>query len=441
MPNQYTKLVPGKNDFASLLPEIAKEAYGWDPSTVSIGSNKKKEWICKLGHIWEMSPKDRKRGRGCSICASKKIIIGTNDLASQFSKIAEQAYEWDPSKIMPGNHDKKKWICSLGHIWEATPKDRTQHNTDCPYCTNQKVLTGFNDLKTKSPEIAEQAYGWDPQKVLYGSKIKKKWKCKLGHTWQSVVYDRSSKKTDCPYCSNKKHLKGFNDLETRCPEVAAEAYKWDPSKIMPGNHEKKKWICSLGHIWEAEPALRTFNKTGCPYCSNHKVLEGFNDLETRCPEVAAEAYKWDPSKIMPGDHEKKNWICSFGHIWEASPNSRTNTSIRGGSGCPECSETGFKKSQSAWIYLMEREGEQQIGISNNLQKRMQEHGANGWEKLDSIGPYEGDKIYETEKKFKQWLKKEIGLIQGTTENWKQINLQVKSLKELKLISGIKTDLF
>ena len=256
-----------------------------------------------------MSPKDRKRGRGCSICASKKIIIGTNDLASQFSKIAEQAYEWDPSKIMPGNHDKKKWICSLGHIWEA------------------------------------------------------------------------------------------------------------------------------------EPALRTFNKTGCPYCSNHKVLEGFNDLETRCPEVAAEAYKWDPSKIMPGDHEKKKWICSFGHIWEASPNSRTNTSIRGGSGCPECSETGFKKSQSAWIYLMEREGEQQIGISNNLQKRMQEHGANGWEKLDSIGPYEGDKIYETEKKFKQWLKKEIGLIQGTTENWKQINLQVKSLKELKLISGIKTDLF
>ena len=375
MPNQYTKLVPGKNDFASLLPEIAKEAYGWDPSTVSIGSNKKKEWICSLGHIWEMSPKDRKRGRGCSICASKKIIIGTNDLASQFSKIAEQAYEWDPSKIMPGNHEKKKWICSLGHIWEATPKDRTQHNTGCPYCTNQKVLTGFNDLKTKSPEIAEQAYGWDPQKVLYSSNKKKKWKCKLGHTWQSVVYDRSSKKTDCPYCSNKKHLKGFNDLETRCPEVAAEAYKWDPSKI------------------------------------------------------------------MPGDHEKKNWICSFGHIWKASPNSRTNTSIRGGSGCPECSETGFKKSQSAWIYLMEREGEQQIGISNNLQKRMQEHGANGWEKLDSIGPYEGDKIYETEKKFKQWLKKEIGLIQGTTENWKQINLQVKSLKELKLISGIKTDLF
>ena len=43
MPNQYTKLVPGKNDFASLVPEIAKEAYGWDPSTVSIGSNKKKE--------------------------------------------------------------------------------------------------------------------------------------------------------------------------------------------------------------------------------------------------------------------------------------------------------------------------------------------------------------------------------------------------------------
>jgi hypothetical protein len=32
-------------------PELAKEAVGWDPIEISAGSNKKLEWVCKLGRI------------------------------------------------------------------------------------------------------------------------------------------------------------------------------------------------------------------------------------------------------------------------------------------------------------------------------------------------------------------------------------------------------
>ena len=39
-----TRIIKGVNDLATTHPEIAKEAYGWDPRTVSAGSHKKLEW-------------------------------------------------------------------------------------------------------------------------------------------------------------------------------------------------------------------------------------------------------------------------------------------------------------------------------------------------------------------------------------------------------------
>ena len=36
------KLTIGENDLLTKYPELAKEAYGWDPATVTKGSNLKK---------------------------------------------------------------------------------------------------------------------------------------------------------------------------------------------------------------------------------------------------------------------------------------------------------------------------------------------------------------------------------------------------------------
>ena len=51
------------------------------------------------------------------------------------------------------------------------------------------------------------------------------------------------------------------------------------------------------------------------------------------------------------------------------------------------------------------------------------------------------KVLDTEKAFKRWLKKEIGVMEGTTENWSTTKMEVQSLAELKARSGIETDLF
>jgi hypothetical protein len=90
---------------------------------------------------------------------------------------------------------------------------------------------------------------------------------------------------------------------------------------------------------------------------------------------------------------------------------------------------------------MQRPGEQQFGITNELDVRLKTHRRNGWDLLDCAEPASGQKVLDTENSFKKWLKKEIGLIKGTTENWATTSMEVQSLAELKARSGIKTDLF
>ena len=64
-----------------------------------------------------------------------------------------------------------------------------------------------------------------PDTVSYGSKKKVRWTCENGHSWQTTVHVRSEG-SGCPYCTGRKVLPGFNDLETLYPDVAAQ---WHPS--------------------------------------------------------------------------------------------------------------------------------------------------------------------------------------------------------------------
>lgn len=65
-----------------------------------------------------------------------------------------------------------------------------------------------------------------PDAVSYGSKKKVRWTCENGHSWQTTVHVRSEG-SGCPYCTGRKVLPGFNDLETLYPDVAAQ---WDREK-------------------------------------------------------------------------------------------------------------------------------------------------------------------------------------------------------------------
>lgn len=83
------------------------------------------------------------------------------------------------------------------------------NGTGCPYCTNKKVLAGFNDLATVEPRIAAEWHptlngSLTPEMVTAGSRKKVWWECPLGHVWKAAIYSRTGKKKcGCPVCAGK----------------------------------------------------------------------------------------------------------------------------------------------------------------------------------------------------------------------------------------------
>jgi hypothetical protein len=85
---------------------------------------------------------------------------------------------------------------------------------------------------------------------------------------------------------------------------------------------------------------------------------------------------------------------------------------------------------------MQRHGEQQIGITGNLKIRTDHHARSGWVLIEIAGPMLGSLAYEKELLIKQWLRRTVGTLAGTKENWSTASLDVHSLAELFDLVGM-----
>ena len=432
----------GINDLATTHPDLAKEADGWDPTEYVAGSNALLPWVCKEGHKWLGKPNDRTgRNSGCGTCSGALLKVGFNDLATSHPEIGLQADGWDTSLFSAGSHKSMPWICNLGHRWKAVIKSRCYGTqSGCPVCANKQVEKGFNDFQTTHPELARFANGWDPATVTSGSNKKYSWKCEEGHVWESRVLGVVKSSEGCPICSNHQVLPGFNDLATTHPELAKDAFDWDPTTLTAGSGVKVNWICKLGHVYGMRVGSRTHMRQNCPYCGNQTVLPGFNDFATIHPELLAEAINWDTTSVTSGSNIKQLWRCDKGHEWMASPKSRTSSSK---SGCPSCSKTGFDPNADGWLYLLNHPDWEmtQIGITNYPDDRLKNHKKLGWEVVELRGPMDGLLARKWESSILKMLLKNgvslepneiAGRFDGHTESWLTHHYRVSTIKELMI---------
>jgi DNA-directed RNA polymerase subunit RPC12/RpoP len=437
--------IKGVTDAATTHPNLIHELVHGDLSTLMAGSAVKLTWKCQMGHTWEAILKSRAlNGTGCPYCSGKKVNKGINDISSQHSNFASEAFGWDPSEVSIGSNHLLDWKCNYGHIWKATPNSRfgRGRNTPCPKCGGNIVDPGKSDLKTLHPELAEEAYGWDPSQILPGIGKRLNWKCSKGHIWLASPNSRTSKtnKSGCPYCGHQKVLVGENDLATSFPKLAKQADGWDASKVFPKSNRKLQWICDLGHVWKVSPASRIRNDdkdlSGCPVCSNYQLLTGFNDLDTRFPELAAQADGWNPRETLAGSNHKMSWKCANGHVWKASISNRIN-----GTGCPSCAKYGYDPNSDGFLYLFEDSdrGLFQVGITNSPKSRFARHQRHGWRLIQTIGPMDGLLCRNWERSILEYLEskgarmlknEKMEPFDGYTEAWFKNSFQVSSLSDL-----------
>jgi very-short-patch-repair endonuclease/uncharacterized Zn-finger protein len=180
-----------------------------------------------------------------------------------------------------------------------------------------------------------------PEDVTHGSHKKVWWLCPKGHSYYSVVSNRTKNSTSCPYCSGNK-VGDDNNLEFLHPEIAKE---WHPTKngkltprdITPNSTKRIWWLCSNGHSYDAKSNVRVSMKTNCPYCSGRRVGED-NNLEYVYPEIAKEWHPLKNGNRKPTNYTSRSdtkvwWLCPNQHSYEAVIKNRTLNSSR----CPYCS--------------------------------------------------------------------------------------------------------
>jgi len=98
-------------------PALAAEACGWDPATVSAGSNKKVRWKCRQGHEWMAQISNRSNGTGCPVCAGRRVMPGFNDLCTTHPKLAAEIVDIDSATVSAGSNKRFLWKCDAGHRW------------------------------------------------------------------------------------------------------------------------------------------------------------------------------------------------------------------------------------------------------------------------------------------------------------------------------------
>lgn len=421
------QILPGYNDLGTLYPELAKQMIDetLSPKELGIGSGKKPLWRCESNHSYRATVSERVRRwrqgfvNNCPVCQGKTIQPGVSDLSTLYPDLIS---EWDhalnqgpPAQdLAPSSKKKVWWICRVGHGFEQTIAARANLSQGCPFCAGKKTLQGFNDLRTLHPKIAAS---WHPEKngdhqpedfVAHSNKMVW-WLCDLGHEWEARIFKRVDGR-NCPYCGNKKLLKGFNDLATKYPIIAKQLTRTngrDPREIIAGSSKKLEWVCDYGHTWLAAPIQR--QRTGCPTCASQVVQKGFNDLATTRPDLLAE---WDfernkdisPYEITSNSAKQAVWWrCESGHSWTAKPNARWR------SGCPRCSaQGGFDGTSAGTFYFLQHEDLQarKIGVTGLGSDRLRRFQEEGWEMVAVWSHTSGNLIRDLETVLLRWIRSE-----------------------------------
>ena len=341
-------ITPGINDFASYDKRLISE---WDykkntkidPSKISPYYTKKVWWVGECGHEWQSSVYSRtKMGTNCPICAeerhasvSEKTVLYYLKKSNAYKEIFEN-YKDDNVKL--------ELDIYIPEIRTAIEYDGERWHRDIKKDLKKDIMCNDNNIRIiRLRENGCPNYKSNSYKII------------LNNNKISGIEDAVSKLLDYLLIKNVdinidrdnaeilsmiNFMVKENSILKLYPELAKE---WHPTKngnlkpehTKPSSNKLVWWICPKGHEYQLDVYHRTERGNGCPYCSSHRVLHGFNDLETINPSLAAQ---WNyskniikPSEVTNASSKKVWWICSKGHEWEASISKRAS-----GRGCPYC---------------------------------------------------------------------------------------------------------
>ena len=392
------KLVPGVNDLATTHPELAKEAHGWDPKTVTAGSQKKMEWKClECSHQWGARIGNRTKSykpTGCTSCGLKRRANTLRSMSLEKNGSLQEAWdrgkylnlkdEWNysrnekegvfPNKITVYNHIRAHWICSFcSHPWQVALSNRTGGNkSGCDKCrgnvSGQQIriwaeLTSiFNleqchldykpdiegihslDIYISSKKIAIEYDGgnWHKSKETNSRDKQKSNSCKKNNIFLIRVRDSKLEKEESHDIITKSD-KDVSLTEIQgIIEVIRENCSLTPKEMdlaedyLEANHFRKDDL-----VVETQQNIRKHGRRAITIPFKDSLAYLFPEL---CEEWDYEKNTIGPECYTPGVNQEVFWRCrnNVGHKgFKESPNVRTTKFIKKGHAirlraCKEC---------------------------------------------------------------------------------------------------------
>ena len=353
------------------LSHIETKKYWWHCSCC------KQDYLCSI-------PIRREVKNTCPYCNDELPLKGFNTLFDdypEFSDFWSKNNSQDPTQmtISGAKNNKFLWICSCCNL---EFEEKLEVIIDkfsivqgkelirvCPYCT-EKIPKPNESLGGQKSflrsEWLENLNG-DINKIFCNSSDTVEWVCRRCHrNFKARISERKENDNCCPYCSKRELAVGYNDLATTHPLVIKE---WsalndrESCSVMCNSNYRAWWKCPVCKgEYQQEVQSKVIIKKPCPYCTNHKVLKGLNDLATTHPWLINEwstSNDMDFSSLMSNSGYKAWWKCS---VCKGEYQQTVKKKILMKESCPYCQnnevlkgfndlETTHKHLMNEWDYL------------------------------------------------------------------------------------------
>lgn len=188
--------------FSELVSPVTKEAH-----ELHAQSTKKLCWRCDEGHIYESTVKNRSLGRGCPYCSGARVLPGVNSFSDVFPHaVSFLVSPSDGTGFTAGSFKKVEWRCAEGHRFEKevcyVSGILRRGGEICPVCSNRRIHIGYNDLRTRFPDLMDEWADKTSPEESMNSGASVLWRCSKEHEWRSSPHDRARRGSGCPRCQS-----------------------------------------------------------------------------------------------------------------------------------------------------------------------------------------------------------------------------------------------
>lgn len=336
----WNKLV-FNNDIFHNSPRLRKEWSKKNNIPVHLAlshiDTKKYWWNCSIcqGEYLCSIPIRREVIDSCPYCNDEQPLKGYNTISDIHPELtsywsSKNTQKIDEITLSEAKNKKYIWLCDCCNL-EFNEKlsivldkfsniNNRELKKICPYC-NKKIPKPEESLGYKKPflksEWLENING-DIYNVFSNSNDIIEWICRKCHrNYKAKISNRAEDDKCCPYCSNRKLIKGINDLATTHPHLIKEWSSLNDrqlSYLTNKSSYKAWWNCSVcSNTYQQVVSQKFTSKISCPYCRKAKILKGFNDLPTTHPWLLKEwstSNDRDFSSLMCNSNYRAWWKCS-----------------------------------------------------------------------------------------------------------------------------------